>query len=83
MSTVAKRPNKLKVNKEQEQYLVALQEAAARRERARTQYEESLVAVNELVVGAYATGLGGSVVARAAGISRQRAYQLLDKSRAK
>lgn len=80
--SAAVRPHVLKINKEQEQYLVALREAAARRDRARSVYDESRVAVNELVLGAFGVGVGGSAVARAAGISRQRAYQMLDEAKA-
>ena len=77
------KPHKLKnLTKRQEQYLVALQEAAARRERARAAYEESMVAVSELIVGATEQGLGGTVVGRAAGLTRQRVDQILQAAKA-
>lgn len=68
---------------EQDAYLVALTEAAGRRKRAEDTYTEAVAAVQELIVGAHGVGLPPTPIARAAGISRQRVYQTIDKMKGK
>ncbi len=59
-------------------YLVALEEASERRERARVTYEEAAQVAQELLVAAHALdGISISALARAAKLSRTRVYQIL------
>lgn len=69
------------ITPEQEAYVIALQEAGERRQRALDAFNEATTTVNELVVGARNTGIGVSVLARNAKLTRARIYQLIDAAK--
>ena len=69
------------ITPEQEAYIIALQEAGERRQRALDAFNEATTTVNELVVGAHKVGVIPSVLARSARLSRQRIWQVIDAAK--
>lgn len=64
------------MNDEQVRLLLDLREAATKRDDAEVIYAAATEATRELVVRCLAADVAPSVVARTAGISRQRVWQL-------
>lgn len=60
-----------------DQHIEVLREAAERRSSAFLAYQDSLVALNEAVREARATGMGVVAIAEVIGTTRQRVYEIL------